>query len=80
MLTHLKRNGQDNGVRTAAYEVLNTFITNAAANSLGTVAQMSEIILQRLHDTLPMRQQALSVDDILTLDEMQTSLCTVVMV
>jgi len=41
---------------------------------------MSDVILMRLRDTLPLRHQVVSVEDKLTLDEMQTSLCTVVMV
>lgn len=74
------RHDADNGVRTAAYEVLNAFITNAASNSLSSIAQMSQVILMRLRDTVPLRQQVVSVEDKLTLDEMQTSLCTVIMV
>ena len=41
---------------------------------------MSEAILQRLESTVSMRGQIVSVEDRLTLDEMQTSLCSVVMV
>lgn len=40
---------------------------------------MSSSILGRLEQTLPLRQQLVSVEDRLTLDDMQTSLCTVVM-
>ncbi|KAK5005685.1 karyopherin Kap95 [Cryomyces antarcticus] len=73
------RNDADNQLRTAAYEVLNAFVTNAANDSLGVVATLSDVILQRLENTIPMQQQVVSVEDRLTLEEMQTSLTSVVM-
>ena len=79
LLQATERNDADGGVRTAAYEVLNVFIANAATRSLDVVALASEQILQRLEGSIPLREQALSVDDRLTLDDIQTSLCTVVM-
>ena len=68
----------DSAVRVAAYEVLNTFIINAANNSVATVARLSEVTLHRTEESIQLRQQVLSVDDRLKLDEMQTSLCTVI--
>lgn len=79
LLQTTDRNDADNGVRTAAYEVLNTFITNSAMKSVPMVAQLSEVILQRLEGTIPLRQQVVSVEDGLTLDNMQASLASVVM-
>ena len=79
LLQATERNDADSQVRTAAYEVLNVFITNAASKSLATVAQVNDTILQRLESSIPLRQQALTVDDRLTLDDIQTSLCTVTM-
>lgn len=64
----------------AAYEVLNAFVTNSANDSLPTVAKLSDIILQRLENTIPMQQQIVSVDDRNTLEEIQTSLCSALMV
>ena len=64
----------------AAYEVLNTFITNAANDCLPIVAKLSDVILQRLEDTIPMQQQIVSVEDRMTLEEIQTSLASGVMV
>ena len=58
----------------AAYEVLNTFVTNAANDSLPIVAKLSDIIIQRLENTIPMQQQVVSVEDRITLEEIQTSL------
>jgi importin subunit beta-1 len=68
----------DTSLRTAAYEVLNSFITNAAGDSLGIVAQLSNEVLDRLETTVPMQSQVVSVEDKLMLEEMQTSLISVI--
>lgn len=68
----------DNTLRTAAYEVLNAFVTNAANDSVPLVAELSNVILERLEKTIPMQQQVVSVEDRLTLEEIQTSLTSVV--
>ena len=70
---------QDNQLRTAAYEVLNAFVTNAANDSVPLVANLSDVVIDRLAKTIPMQQQVVSVEDKLTLEEMQTSLVSVVM-
>ncbi|KAJ6446834.1 glycosyltransferase family 2 [Purpureocillium lavendulum] len=67
----------DTSVRTAAYEVLNVFVQNAASDSLQAVASLSEVILKRLEETVPLQSQVVSVEDRITLEEMQNSLCTV---
>lgn len=64
----------------AAYEVLNAFVTNAANDTLHIVAKLSDVILQRLENTLPMQQQIVSVEDRITLEEVQTSLISVLLV
>jgi importin subunit beta-1 len=69
---------QDNQLRTAAYEVLNAFITNAANDSVHMVAGLSDVIIDRLEKTIPMQQQVVSVEDRLTLQEIQTSLTSVI--
>ncbi|KAI9675659.1 MAG: karyopherin beta [Caeruleum heppii] len=80
-ITHLlavtERNEADNQLRTAAYEVLNSFVTNAATDSLPMVAKLSDVILQRLEGTIPMQSQVVAVEDRITLEEMQTSLVSV---
>jgi len=82
-VTHLlqvtERADADNQLRTAAYEVLNSFVTNAANDSVGMVGQLSTVILDRLEKTIPLQQQVVSVEDKLTLEDMQTSLASVVM-
>lgn len=67
----------DSAVRTAAYEVLNVFVQNAATDSLQPIATLSDVIIKRLEETLPMQAQVVSVEDKITLEDMQTSLCTV---
>ena len=67
-------------MRMAAYEVLNAFVTNAANDSLPIVAKLSEVVLERLEKTLPLQQQIVSVEDRITLEEIQTSLTSVLLV
>ncbi|KAK3901634.1 armadillo-type protein [Staphylotrichum tortipilum] len=64
-------------VRTAAYEVLNVFVQSAANDSLTAIGELSNVIVQRLEETLPLQQQVVSVEDKIILEDMQTSLCTV---
>lgn len=79
LLQVTERSDADNGLRTAAYEVLNTFVMNAANDSLPSVGQLSEVIIKRLENTLPLQSQVVSVEDRITLEEMQVSLCTVLL-
>jgi importin subunit beta-1 len=60
--------------------VLNAFVTNAANDSLPMVASLSDVILERLEKTLPLQAQVVSIEDKMTLEEMQTSLTSVVVV
>jgi importin subunit beta-1 len=55
-------------------------VTNAANDSLPTVAGLSDVILQRLEHTIPMQQQVVSVEDRITLEEMQTGITSVILV
>lgn len=70
----------DTQLRTAAYEVLNAFVMNAANDSLSTVATLSDVILKRLTETIGLQQQVVSVEDRIALEEMQTSLASVLLV
>jgi importin subunit beta-1 len=79
LLQVTERTDADNQLRTAAYEVLNTFVQNAANDSLPSVASLSNVIIKRLEDTIPLQSQVVSVEDKITLEEMQTSLCTVLL-
>lgn len=71
------RTDADTSVRTASYEVLNVFVQNAASESLQPIASLSDVIIKRLEETVPMQSQVVSVEDKITLEEMQNSLCTV---
>ncbi|KAL4785878.1 armadillo-type protein [Aspergillus varians] len=79
LLTLTERQDADNQLRTAGYEVLNSFVTNAANDSLPIVANLSDVVLQRLEHTIPMQQQVVSVEDRITLEEMQTGITSVVL-
>jgi importin subunit beta-1 len=70
----------DTQLRTAAYEVLNAFVMNSANDSLTMVANLSDEILKRLGATIGMQQQVVSVEDRIALEEMQTSLVSVLLV
>ncbi|KAK5991112.1 Importin subunit beta-1 [Cladobotryum mycophilum] len=71
------RQDAETSVRTAAYEVLNVFVQNAASESLQAVASLSDVIIKRLEETVPLQSQVVSIEDKLTLEEMQNSLSTV---
>ncbi|RFU30665.1 hypothetical protein B7463_g5675, partial [Scytalidium lignicola] len=79
LLQVTERPDADNQLRTAAYEVLNTFVQNAANDSLAAVASLSDVILKRFESTQPLQAQVVSVEDKITLEEMQTSLSTVLL-
>lgn len=52
---------------------------NSANDSLPMVANLSDVILQRLEQTVPMQQQIVSSEDRILLEEMQTSLSSVIL-
>ena len=79
LLTVTEKPDADNQLRTAAYEVLGAFVANASTDSLNIVADLSNVIIQRLEATLPMQKQIVSVDDKITLEELQTSLSSVLL-
>lgn len=71
------RQDAETSVRTASYEVLNVFVQNAASESLQPIASLSDVIIKRLEETVPLQSQVVSVEDKMTLEEMQNSLCSV---
>jgi importin subunit beta-1 len=56
---------------------MNTFVMNSASDSLPDVANLLNDIIARLTSTVPLQAQVVSVEDRITLEEMQTSLCSV---
>jgi importin subunit beta-1 len=77
LLTVTGRMDGEPAVRTAAYEVLNVFVQSAANDSLTAIASLSTVAIQRLEETIPLQQQVVSVEDRIILEDIQTSLCTV---
>ncbi|KAK6956197.1 hypothetical protein K445DRAFT_61141 [Daldinia sp. EC12] len=67
----------ETSVRTTSYEVLSTFVQHAAAESFPAIAQLSDVIIKRLEETIPLQNQVVSIEDKIALEEMQTSLSTV---
>jgi importin subunit beta-1 len=74
------RQDVDNQLRTAGYEVLNSFVVNAASDCLPMIATLSDVIIQRLEETVHMQQQVVSVEDRILLEEIQTSFTSVLLV
>lgn len=64
-------------VRTTSYEVLSAFVQHAATDSFPAIAQLSDVIIKRLEETIPLQTQVVSIEDKIALEEMQTSLSTV---
>lgn len=66
-------------IRTAAYEVLSGFVTNAANQSLEIVNQLIDPIINRLLETIPQAKEILNVEDKINLEEKQVSLASVLL-
>ncbi|KAI0521098.1 armadillo-type protein [Xylaria bambusicola] len=64
-------------VRTTSYEVLSAFVQHAATDSFPAIAELSNVIIKRLEETIPLQSQVVSIEDKIALEEMQTSLSTV---
>ncbi|KAK9417410.1 putative Importin N-terminal domain-containing protein [Seiridium unicorne] len=64
-------------VRTTAYEVLSAFVQHAATDSFPAIASLSDVIIKRLEETIPLQSQVVSIEDKIALEEMKTSLNTV---
>ncbi|OTB04686.1 hypothetical protein M426DRAFT_150492 [Hypoxylon sp. CI-4A] len=69
--------GTETSVRTTSYEVLSAFVQHAATESFPAIAQLSDVIIKRLEETLAMQSQVVSIEDKIAFEEMQTSLNTV---
>jgi importin subunit beta-1 len=79
VLAVTEKSDANNTLRVAAYEVLNAFVSQAANDSLPTVAKLLDVIIQRLESTIPLQQQVVSVEDKMTLEEIQTSVTSCLM-
>jgi importin subunit beta-1 len=79
LLQATERTDADSQLRTAAYEVLNAFVSNSAGDNINMVAELSTVILDRLENSVKLQSQVVSIEDKMQLEEMQTSLVSVVM-
>ncbi|CAJ2503965.1 Uu.00g113590.m01.CDS01 [Anthostomella pinea] len=77
LLTVTAQAGSETTVRTTSYEVLSALVLHAATDSFPSVAQLSDVIIKRLEETIPLQSQVVSIEDKIALEEMQTSLSTV---
>ena len=73
------KDGADTQLRTAAYEVLGGFVTNSANQSKPLVNSLTHEIIQRLHGSVGLQKQVVSVEDKLALEELQVSLASVLL-
>ncbi len=55
LLTVTERADADNQLRTAAYEVLNSFVNNAAGDSVPLVNELANVILERLEKSMTLQ-------------------------
>lgn len=77
LLNVTSRADAETSVRTTAYEVLSAFVQHAATESFPAIASLSDVVLKRLEETIPLQSQVVSIEDKIALEEMQTSLNTV---
>ncbi|KAI0476222.1 ARM repeat-containing protein [Xylariaceae sp. FL0804] len=77
LLTVASQAGSQSTVRTTSYEVLSAFVQHAATESFPAIAQLSDVIITRLEETIDLQGQVVSIEDKIALEEMQTSLSTV---
>lgn len=77
LLNVTSRADAETTVRTTAYEVLSAFVQHAATESFPAIASLSDVVLKRLEETIPLQSQVVSIEDKIALEEMQTSLNTV---
>ncbi|RMZ88518.1 hypothetical protein DV736_g4258, partial [Chaetothyriales sp. CBS 134916] len=66
-------------VRTAAYEVLGSFVANSAPESRSLFENLTGEIIQRLRSTIPYQQQLVSIDEKMALEDLQVSLASVLL-
>ncbi|RVD87404.1 uncharacterized protein DFL_001640 [Arthrobotrys flagrans] len=80
LLKATERPDADNHLRTAAYEVLSSFVTNVGSDQIPVIGKLLDHLVSRIEKTIEMQKQIVSTDDRVTLEEMQISLASVVSV
>ncbi|KAF5376143.1 hypothetical protein D9615_007702 [Tricholomella constricta] len=70
--------GNEANYRTAAYEAITSYLTQATADAIPVVQNTVVTILQRMEQLLSMQNQILGVDDRNNWNELQSNFCSVV--
>ena len=79
-LNHLDSGGNEANYRTAAYEAITSYLTQATPDAITVVQSTVVAILQRMEHLLNMQNQILGVDDRNNWNELQSNFCSVVIV
>ncbi|KAK7203685.1 hypothetical protein BZA70DRAFT_72397 [Myxozyma melibiosi] len=77
LLAASSRADNENLARTSAYEALGVLVTCSASDTLGSINELSLVIITRLEQTLVMQGQLVGMDDRVNLEELQISLLSV---
>lgn len=80
MANILHRSGNESNYRTAAYEALVSYLTHGTPDSLTVVQNTTITILERMEHLLNLHNQIVGVDDRNNWNELQSNLCSVVIV
>ncbi|KAF8966870.1 armadillo-type protein [Flammula alnicola] len=70
--------GNESNYRTAAYEAITSYLTQATPDAITVVQSTAVTILQRMEHLLSIQNQILGVDDRNNWNELQSNLCGVV--
>ena len=74
------RTSNESNFRTSAYEAVTSYVTQAPADAIPVVQQITVTVLSRMEQLLHMQNQLLGVDDRNNWNELQGNLCSVVIV
>ncbi|KDR78361.1 hypothetical protein GALMADRAFT_224738 [Galerina marginata CBS 339.88] len=70
--------GNESNYRTAAYEAITSYLTQATPDAIAVVQSTAVTVLQRMEHLLTIQNQILGVDDRNNWNELQSNLCSVV--
>lgn len=72
--------GNESNFRTSAYEALASYVTHAGPESIPVVQNTALTVLSRMEQLLAMQNQLLGIDDRNNWNELQSNLCSVLIV
>ena len=72
--------GNESNYRTSAYEAITSFVQQATPDVLRVVQDTALAILQRMEHLLGVQNQILGVDDRNNWNDLQSDLCSVIVV